>query len=429
MKTSFEQQEGKITFSFERDASDDSRIKEMSYSMSDEDIFFYIPENLEEIHPDLIGLATILLCNPFVSEKLQLPAPTSRRFFEMASSVISRYEIIEEVDDSISPIDVNEEGFPGLCFSGGADSAAALSVMPGRTIPIFLNRPLRKGSLYDSSAPLAICKLLESSGYNMQIIESNLEYIRIPTGFPTDLANAIPAILLSQHLNLDSIAFGTVLESGYGIGHEKFVDYKNGSHYRFYNTMFNSVGIKMSLPTLGISEVGTAIMGMISPIASISQSCIRGKWKRPCGKCWKCFRKSLLSLAINEETDYSEIETMLWSSEVQIRLSAFPISHENVVSYSVQRINLDEMETLKPVASKLNLQQDLSFLERWYSDSIEFVPDRYRNFIRNRIIENIDPVNYEDIQSIKGWDMSPHLVSEKTIRANDRLINYWQNLQ
>ena len=110
------------------------------------------------------------------------------------SRIISRYKIIEDVDDSISPIDFNEEGYPGLCFSGGADSAAALSVMPGRTIPIFLNRPLRKGSLYDSSAPLAICKLLESSGYNMQIIESNLEYIRIPTGFPTDLANAIPAI-------------------------------------------------------------------------------------------------------------------------------------------------------------------------------------------------------------------------------------------
>ena len=47
----------------------------------------------------------------------------------------------------------------------------------------------------------------------MQIIESNLEFIRKPVGFPTDLANSIPAILLSEFLGFDSIGFGTVLES------------------------------------------------------------------------------------------------------------------------------------------------------------------------------------------------------------------------
>ena len=95
-------------------------------------------------------------------------------------------------------------------------------------------------------------------------------------------------------------------------------------------------------------------------------------------------------------------------------------------------------ENLNPVTHKVEMLNNSPdgamvfsppFIHIKTGDSIEFVPDRYRNFIRNRIIENIDPVNYEDIQSIKGWDMSPHLVSEKTIRANDRLINYWQNLQ
>jgi len=429
MKSGVEQQKGRILFNFEREEEDIAQIEKMKYKMSDEDIYFAVPENIGSVHPDLIGLATILLCNPYVSERLKLPLPISRRFYEMASSVISRYEIIEEIDEGLEPIEFDDDGLPGLCFSGGADSAAALSVMPGRTIPIFLERPMREVSKYDSSAPLAICNLLANSGYQIQIIESNLEYIRVPTGFPTDLANAIPAILLSQFLNLDSIAFGTVMESGFGIGHEKFVDYGKGSHYRFYSTMFRAVGIELCLPTLGISEVGTGIMGMRSPIASISQSCIRGKWKKPCGKCWKCFRKILLTIAINNNFEIPDIELMLRSSEVQLRLSSFPISHENVVAYSIQRVDLDEMRSLKPVAAKLNLKQGLGFLEKWYPESIDFVPDRYRNFIRGRILDILEPANYEDIKAIKEWDMGPHLSASSTIRANDNLINYWQNLQ
>ncbi len=430
MKAVVEQKPGRISFTFERDDDDDLHIQKQAFSMSDEEIYFSVPESLGQVHPDLIGLATILLCNPFVSERLILPLPTSRKFFQEVSSVISKYEVVERVDENLTPIEINNDGKPGLCFSGGADSAAALSIMPGRTIPIFLNRPMRKVSQYDSSAPLAICELLARSGFNIQVVESNLEYIRIPIGFPTDLANAIPAILLSQYLELDSIAFGTVLESGFGLGHEKYVDYGKGAHFKFYRTIFSSVGIGLNLPILGISEVGTGRMGLSSPIASISQSCIRGKWKKPCKNCWKCFRKILLSKAISEEeVDPEEIERMLKRSEVQIRLSSFPISHENVVTYSLQRIDLNKSKALLPLAAKLNMGQELGFLERWFSESIDFIPDKYRNFIRSQILESMEPANYEDTQRIREWDMGPHLSSSRTIRANDMLINHWQNLQ
>ena len=120
---------------------------------------------------------------------------------------------------------------------------------------------------------------------------------------------------------------------------------------------------------------------------------------------------------------------MLKRSEVQIRLSSFPISHENVVTYSLQRIDLNKSKALLPLAAKLNMGQELGFLERWFSESIDFIPDKYRNFIRSQILESMEPANYEDIQRIREWDMGPHLSSSRTIRANDMLINHWQNLQ
>ena len=54
----------------------------------------------------------------------------------------------------------------------------------------------------------------------MKIIESDLEYVRDPVGFPVDVANSVPAILMADYLKLDSIAFGTIMEASYGVGHK-----------------------------------------------------------------------------------------------------------------------------------------------------------------------------------------------------------------
>lgn len=418
---------GKLEFEFVKEEADLEKIESLRFSMNDSKIFFDLPEEIDEIHPDLLGLATILLCNPFVGENLELPLPVSRDFFEKVSSVISRYKIVEDIDAGLESI-TKKNGVPGLAFSGGADSAAALAVMPASTVPIFLNRPLKENSKYDSHAPLEICRLLSESGYGVRVMNSNLENIREPVGFPTDLANAIPAILISDFIGLDSIAFGTVLESGFGIGHEHFTDYGGGSHWRFYDKIFEAVGLDLCLPTIGISEVGTAMIGNTSPIASLGQSCIRGSWKDPCRSCWKCFRKELLSFALSPMEPRPSFLKMLKINEVQMRLSAFPISHENVITYSLQRIPLDENPSLKPIANKLEMGKNLDFLERWFAESIDFVPEKYRNYIRSKILDYMEPMTFDDEMAIRAWDMDPHLSSTRAIRGQDRLISFWQDL-
>ena len=55
---------------------------------------------------------------------------------------------------------------------------------------------------------------------------------------------------------------------------------------------------------------------------------------------------------------------MLNSSEVQSKISSFPISHENVIVYSMQRIDLEEHQYLKPIVDKLDMSLDMEFLER-----------------------------------------------------------------
>ena len=418
-----------MLISFRSDDDDKFLQDSLNFKMNDIEVYFDFGDICEptEIHPDLIGLATILLCNPFVGNELFLPLPVSKHFLRSAQSVVTRYKISSKWDPEISRVSKTSDCFPGLAFSGGADSSAALAIMPSETIPIFLNRPIIEGSLYNSNAPISICEELIEVGYDVKMIPTNLEFIREPVGFPTDLANAIPAILLSEKLSLDSLSFGTVMESGFGIGHEKFVDYARGAHWKFYSTIFSSVGIELSMPVIGISEVGTAIIGETSPMGNYSQSCIRGDWKSPCLKCWKCFRKELLtfSLGFGEAPD---ILKMLKSNEVQYKLSSFPISHENVIAFSLQRIDLDEHPYLKPLADKIDLTLDLSLLETWYPGSIDFVPRKHRHKIREKILSILPVMSPGQESVLSNWDMSEHLNSKRAKGAQEKLTSFWQDI-
>ena len=382
----------------------------------------------QEIHPDLIGLSTILICHQFIGKSLYLPVTVSEYFLESANRVLSKYKIFSEADSSIKPNSIPSNSRPGLAFSGGADSTAALAVMPGNTVPVFMNRPLRANSIYDSDAPLRNCELLKEIGYDVRVIDCDLEFLRKPAGFPSDLAHAIPLILLSESLGIGSIAFGTILESAYGIGHEHFIDYPHGSHMRFYGTLLSAAGLEISLPVGGVSEVGTALIVESSPLSEFSQSCIRGKRGVPCLRCWKCFRKELLTLALFPETKIDLKGMMRNSSEIQIRLSSYPISHENVITYSIQRIDMAKYPFLRHLRNRLDLSLELGFLDCWYSPSEVLIPEDYRLTVVEKIGRYLPRMKKEQKHIVENWDMDQFLLSKEAKRAHASLTSSWQDL-
>ena len=417
---------GRIEFSFKLDEDDEKRVSELKFGIDRKVIYVDIGQyDSSEIHPDLICLCSILLCNPFVGKKLKINFPMSEKFQKTCQTVISRYELMP----GTSVIDPNLEisdGVPGLAFSGGADSTAALAILPRSSIPIFLLREEEKHSVYNPEAALRTCDELADCGFLVKKVISDLEYIRNPVGFPTDLANSIPAILLSGFLELDSISFGTVMESAFGIGHEEFVEYGKGAHWRFYSKIFESAGLKLSMPTIGVSEIGTALINKNSIFGNLSQSCIRGTWQKPCLRCWKCFRKELLNFSLGF-IEQPVLTDLMKTNEVQLSLSAYPISHENVIIFSLQRINLDDHAYLKPLADKVDMGLDLEMLNRWYAPSIDFVPRKYRHTIRDNIISFMQPMNPSDESLIRGWNMRPHLESKKAIKRQEILTSFWQD--
>ena len=134
-----------------------------------------------------------------------------------------------------------------LSYSGGADSTAALAVMPKTTECVFLLRTSsKKKSLYDSDAALNSCRKLKLLGYKVHIVKTDLEYLRNPVGFPTDLAVACPSILLSGMREYASIAFGTIMESAYGTGGKSYGIVTIKSFFAVFKPVCRKIGYSSS---------------------------------------------------------------------------------------------------------------------------------------------------------------------------------------
>ena len=161
-------------------------------------------DRFPDVHPDRLALVSILLTLPFAEERLKMNWAVSKEF-KQSCKVISRISI-ECLQGDVDPLETISNGIPALSFSGGADSTAALAVMPDSTIPFFMLREKvgKHSTLYRSEAAEKSCSLLKNMGYDVQIVNSDLEFLRNPIGFPVDLAVGTPIILLAEHFKLRS---------------------------------------------------------------------------------------------------------------------------------------------------------------------------------------------------------------------------------
>ena len=235
------------------------------------------------------------------------------------------------------------------------------------------------------------------------MISCDLEMIRQPVGFPTDLANGVPAIILAQHLRLFGISYGTVFESLYGIGRLKYKDYEETSHKRMWWHVFEAAGLPLSFPVAGISEVGTELICSKAGIGSLARSCIRGNAETPCYKCWKCFRKSTLRKSLGLEAENNElVKQLITQKEVVSKLSKLPINHEDVLLYAFSRLDLAPYPNEFKVRFSHNFE--LSFLERWYKPSARYIDARVRDDVILNIKNYIEPMNSSDELLAQNWN-------------------------
>lgn len=399
-----------ITFEFE---FEDGEPKESSSKMVKRNFSIKLPNinSLDEIHNDHLALSSYLVIRPWIKEKIQFGRPVSKKFADS----LKKFNLkITPIDDALPSYENDSGKYAALAFSGGADSTAALSVLPRTTIPIFLNRPITRFTRYKKEAALHACNTISKAGFDCWIVDCDLELLRDPVGFPTDLSNGVPAILLSQKLAIFTICYGTILESLYSLGRLKFKEYIQTSHWKMWWNVFESAGLPLSFPVGGISEVGTEIICSKSNLGILAQSCIRGKVGEPCMNCWKCFRKTTVRNGLGiSEYNTRMMNRLIKTKEVKKKLASLPVSHENVLLFSLSRLNLDALPP--SFISRFENEFNLDYLQKWLPDSIEFVHPRIQLEVKKNISKFLEEMDSNEISLLKSWDNTKRIAGKQKL--------------
>lgn len=393
---------------------------------------FRLPSDwdISMVHPDLLALSMILVIYPFAGNQIVLPVGVSKLFHDYFKAHTKKD--ILPINYKLEPRKIPEDGVPGLAYSGGLDSTAALTLLPRTTVSVFLDRiiPQDANSMYNKEAAHDACKYLRELGRSVYMIETDLEYVRVPVGFPIDVANAVPALLLSDYIGLDSIAFGTEFIGAYTVFKPRFQDYKSRLHYKRWGKIFEIAGMPFNLVTSGITTYGTTKIAANSPYFDFAQSCMRGGFKHPCMDCIRCFRKKPIEVIVLGK-DLNEYISDEWFKvyEGKLALSRCPADEE--LSYAYITSHYKGNNTLMNLLKKKTRGDilDMSWFEKWYEPSIEMVCEKYREYVRNQMLKYLDKMSESDIQNMKNLDAEKALASQDYIDNHNKFMQELNKLQ
>lgn len=278
----------------------------------------------------------------------------------------------------------------GLSFSGGADSTAAMCLLPSDTYLYYHERTEDRQEIMDQSNQLYMMKNIDRKVYCIQSNHENVRtYFGKHLGFTTDYACMIGLILMSDFLDLKNVATGTMLGSTYVYKGYSYIDYVKSEKHERWKKIFNQAGLNLIMPVACCSEVLTNEIVNKSKYKEISYSCLRGNLGESCNNCYKCFRKNLLN---GLESAYSR--------EVMRNLNTKPIHQGDALIYGANKYNLDN--TILNEYKNL----DMSWMEKYYEKGLELVPKEMIRGIKEKLKEfGIGKMNKEDIKKMKQYNI------------------------
>ena len=342
-----------------------------------EEIHFEMPDDwsIDRTHPDLFKVSEFVLMHPWVDG------------------------ILDGWEPSRKP-----GNRPGLAFSGGIDSAAAMLLLPPETVLIYNERDFKSGLKHENAFRF-IDYLQQKHGRDVVKVRSNHELIRTHhgkmAGFSTDYACAVQVILLADYFNLDSMATGMPLENSYLFHGYKYRDFSKTWFWRLYGSLFDSIGLPILQPVAGLSEVINQRIVEENGMIEFAQSCLRSTTPgQVCGKCWKCFRKNTLSGHPWE-----------MSSEIKKFLKKTPMKQAASTIYAFQKMGgrkgsiPRKLRGFEQVTKFWNIE--LSWLECYLPESIDLIPTKYQKGVLEKLSLYAKPMNKP--YPIIGFHLYPEL--------------------
>lgn len=347
---------------------------------NDLEIWFEMPKGWDfgNTHPDLFKVAEFVLLSPYEPKILEDWKPSRRPGMR-----------------------------PGLAFSAGVDSTAAMCLMPDRTLLFYHERSGIETIMNHENANRFINHLIEEEGRPVIRVKSNHEISRTiggkRPGFTTDYACAVHVILLADHYDLDSLATGMPLENSFLFHGQKFRDFKETYFWKKHSELFESIGLPIYQPVMGCSELVNRQITDLFGYGELAQSCLRATAGKNCGQCWKCFRKNTL---------IGKPFTM--SNEISTFLNKKPLKMAAATIYSIQK--LDERGLAEDILIEYEhlqnlIDMDVSFLEGFYPPATELLPEKYKEITENLLAKCVKEM--PDIKLFENFEIKDSIFDDK----------------
>ena len=267
---------------------------------------------------------------------------------------------------------------PGLSFSGGVDSTAAMCLMPENSLLFYMERNFESMIQHDNAH--RFISHLQNLNREVIIIKSNHEQIRTHhgknAGFSTDYACMAHMILVADYYDLDAAATGMPLENSYFFHGSIIRDFGKSSFWKKYSPMFSYLGIPLYQPVAGCSEILNNTIVSSYGLSEFATSCLRSRVQgSTCNSCWKCFRKNI----------FNGLEWSM-SPEISTFLSKRPLKQGIATLYALQLIHKENKplpEETSDLATLIN--EDLTFLNYYWGPSLELLPLKYRRITEEKL--------------------------------------------
>jgi len=422
------QEDNAHTFSIELSADDHAKASGQhdSITLAQNTFRFVLPQR-QEMHPDLLAAALLTVVQPFAGRQIEMPLPVSVPFADVVQRVFNL-----ELSPVNSQLEARKPGSrPGLAFSGGVDSLSSMMLMPEDTALVFAERishpHVDVPADLDTYSPLGAIEAFKGlerrSGRHVHRVQTDHEYIIGPyPDWATWIGLGAPLMLMAETLDLDSIGFGGVLESNYIPDWNDFRYFPGDNGNETWQRVMTAVGIPIFRPLAGISEIGSTIISEAAPYSEIGVSCGNGQDGRPCGLCKKCVRKLLTRSTLRGTTpDRATLQRYAEQPEIRKFLSEERLKH--VLMYSLVRLPpLPSMYFRRIQRGVREVAPDLSFLERWYTKSLEHIPAKYRADFLARKSRYLLDYTEKQIAQIESWEPVHFVAPEPDL--GERSVNF-----
>jgi hypothetical protein len=177
--------------------------------------------HFDDVHPDVWGLIVLLALFPFVKTELHMSFAVSSGFAECYRAATAK-DVLPVNPTLVPHTSTPAAAHASVAFNGRVHSFTTAVVLGGATRLVAMDHwdSMRgeRASPYPSDALYSALDTMESQGYRVCMVKTDVQSLYEPFGFVHPLSSIIGNLLLADALQLSSVHLGCHLDDVYTLG-------------------------------------------------------------------------------------------------------------------------------------------------------------------------------------------------------------------